>query len=77
MTSPANNNLEGWSFEKPIDFEVGETYVVDANHDSGIWASMLITIVGKKKDMYEFELNTLLDGAPGLVDGYDNARSIT
>lgn len=68
-----SRSLEGWSLEKPLDFVVGETYVVRANHDDGFWASMLITIVGENVDSFEFELNALLDGSPGLVDGYDNA----
>ncbi len=52
---------------------VGETYIVKANHDDGFWASMLITVKGEQDDVFEFELDTILDGSPGLVNGYDQA----
>ena len=68
-----DNPLDGWSFEQPVDFEIGETYVVKANHVNGYWASMLITIVNCEDGVYEFQLETILDGSEGLVDGYDNA----
>lgn len=67
------NLLEGWSFDEPVEFEIGETYVVTATHDRGFWASMLIIIIDCVDGNYEFRLETLLDGSEGLVDGYDNA----
>ncbi len=65
-----------WSIELPLDFVPGETYIVNAKSDSGLWASLLILIKGYNTDnkIWEIKLETVLDGSPGLVEAYDKAK---
>jgi hypothetical protein len=65
------NPLEEWTIEPPIDFKVGETYIARAMHDKGYWADFLITITEKTENGdYGFTLDTILDGSPGILEGY-------
>jgi hypothetical protein len=66
----------GWSIELPLDFVPGETYIVKARSDSGLWASLLITAKGYDEDskIWDIKLETVLDGSPGLVEGYDGGN---
>ena len=61
-----------WTIEPPIDFEVGKTYIVRANHDdTGLWADLLITITEcTEQGDFGFEVETMLDGSPKMMEGW-------
>ena len=66
-----------WAIEQPIDFEVGESYIVRANHESGLyWCDLLIEITEKTPGgNFGFKALTMLDGSPGMLDGWLSGRN--
>lgn len=71
MTDPWSE----WTVEPPLNFVVGATYIVRCTHDSGYWATFLVTVTEKTADGdYGFDIETMLDGSEGLVDGWDRGR---
>lgn len=62
--------LEDWTIEQPVEFVAGGTYIVKANHIKGFWAKLLIEILEKEDEFYRFKILTLLDGSPGMLEGY-------
>ena len=66
-----------WTIEPPIDFNVGESYIVRANHDKGYWADFLITITERtERGDFGFEIETMLDGSPGMVEGWTGKAEV-
>lgn len=72
-----------WKIDPPLDgsYEVGKSYMVDFDvNDGRFWASGIITITEKWFDedcggyCYGFTLDTLVDGSPGILDGFDNYK---
>jgi len=78
VTQPKTETVDPWaSWQIELGgFEVGETYVVRAHHVSGVWGDFLITAVAYhiEDDLWEINVETCLDGSPGLVDGWDSKR---
>ena len=70
------NSLEDWTIEQPLDFEVSQTYIARAYHVRGYWADFLITITEKTPEgHFGFNLDTILNGTPGIVKGYLRGRA--
>lgn len=68
---PTTHPLLDWTIEPPLNFEVGQTYIVKANHPGGYWADFLITITEKTPTGdFGMNLETILDGSPGIIEGY-------
>lgn len=68
------DSMQDWQLEPPLNFRLGETYIVRANHVSGrFWADLLIEITEyyPESGVWKIELRTVLDGSPGLVAGFD------
>lgn len=66
--------MQDWQLEPPLNFALGETYIVRAHHVSGrFWADLLIepTEYYPESACWKIELRTILDGSPGLVAGFD------
>ena len=70
-----------WHLKNPPskDWMVGETYLVDLETTDGkFWAQADLTILGKwyedGKPIYEFHIDDLTDGSPGLLEGWSRNR---
>jgi hypothetical protein len=64
-----------WQIDLPLDLEVGKSYIVKAKHKQ-FWASLLITVTGYDPAMgWKIDLETILDGSPGIVEGFDGYDS--
>ncbi len=72
----SKNPWTEWRIPAPLDFEVGQTYIVRSYHESGLWADFLLTITGQTPDGdFGFRVETMLDGSPGLMEGWDEGRA--
>lgn len=74
-----------WKFAPPLDgsYEIGETCAVNFDIENGrFWARAIVTITEKWLDedcggwCYGFNLDTLTDGSPGLLDGFDGDQKV-